>query len=164
VKEGDLEVVKENLRQFNKSPRVPARVVLNNKTILVFESDDYQTVLFSMNLENLKSIENFSEDPEDCFVLKDCTNEKRVVLCGFSSGMERPSQQKREWIKQIYFFRDKCQDEGNLYTDEILLLKKRALEEEALERRANGHKDKEKMERISAKLEKLQNLAMIVCK
>ena len=130
---------------------------------MVFESDDYQTVIFSMNLENLKSIENFAEDPENCFVLKDCTVEHRVVLCGFSSGIERQSAQKREWVKQIYFFRDKCQEEGNLYTDEILLLKKRALEEEALERRANGNHNKEKMERISNKLEKLQNLAMIVC-
>ena len=137
--------------------------LLNNKTIMVFESDDYQTVIFSMNLENLKSIENFAEDPENCFVLKDCTVEHRVVLCGFSSGIERQSAQKREWVKQIYFFRDKCQEEGNLYTDEILLLKKRALEEEALERRANGNHNKEKMERISNKLEKLQNLAMIVC-
>ena len=106
-------MVKENLRQFNKSPRVPARVVLNNKTILVFESDDYQTVIFSMNLENLKSIENFAEDPENCFVLKDCTIEHRVVLCGFSSGMERQSTQKREWVKQIYFFRDKLNSPSN---------------------------------------------------
>lgn len=158
-------MIKESLKQFGQSPRIPARVILNNKTLMVFESEDYQTVIFSINLENLKTIENFPEDSENCFVLKDCTADNKITLCGFANSKEKSSQQKREWIKQIYFFRDKCQEEDNNYTDEILILKKRALDEEAMERRAhNLDKNQKKYKKVEEKLEKLQNLAMIVCK
>ena len=157
-------MIKDSIKQNNRSPRIPARVILNNKTLTVFESDDYQTIIFSMNLENLKTIENSSEDPENCFILKDCIHENRISLCGFSSGIEKASKQKKEWLKQIYFFRDKCQEDGNKYNDEILLMKKRALDEESLERRVSGRKVRENSEKMERKLEKLQNLAMIVCK
>lgn len=166
MKEGDLEVVKEGIRQAGseRSPRIPARVVLNNKTLTVFESDEYSAILFAINIANIKTIENFREDPDSCFVIQDCTNSNRITLCGFStSPRQRPSQQKKEWVKQIYFFRDKCQEEGyNQFTDEIFLMKKRAIEAEAMERRANHHMDGERLGKMQQKLEKLQYLAMIV--
>ena len=157
--------MKSEIKQVDgRSPRIPARVVLNNRTITVFESDDYQTIIFALNLEHLKTIENDPLDAENCFILKDCSSENKISLCGFSNSLEKPWQQKKEWVKQIYFFRDKCHDDGNLYIDEILLMKKRALEEEALEHRANGNRDHEKLEKLQGKLEQLQNLAMIVSK
>lgn len=36
IKEGDLDLVRDDLIQFTRKPRVPARVVLNNMTLTVF--------------------------------------------------------------------------------------------------------------------------------
>lgn len=36
IKEGDLDVVRDDLKQFQRPPRVPTRVVLNNMTFTVF--------------------------------------------------------------------------------------------------------------------------------
>jgi len=36
IKEGDLDVVRDDLTQFQRPPRVPTRVVLNNMTFTVF--------------------------------------------------------------------------------------------------------------------------------
>lgn len=36
VKEGDLDLVRDDLIQFKRKPRVPVRVVLNNMTLTVF--------------------------------------------------------------------------------------------------------------------------------
>jgi hypothetical protein len=36
IKEGDMEIIRSDLTQFVRPPRVPARVVLNNMTLTVF--------------------------------------------------------------------------------------------------------------------------------
>jgi hypothetical protein len=48
-----MDVVRDDLDQFKQKPRVPSRVVLNNQTFTVFNSDSYSDVLFSVPLNEL---------------------------------------------------------------------------------------------------------------
>lgn len=38
IKEGDLDLVRNDLKDFHVKPRLPARVVLNNQTLNIFET------------------------------------------------------------------------------------------------------------------------------
>jgi len=39
IKEGDLDLMREDLKIGGRVPRVPSRVVMNNRTLTVFEND-----------------------------------------------------------------------------------------------------------------------------
>jgi hypothetical protein len=41
IKEGDLSLVRDDLKGFVKPPRTPSRVVLNNSTLSIFMSDNF---------------------------------------------------------------------------------------------------------------------------
>lgn len=49
-----MELVRDDLVQFQRKPRIPVRVVLNSMTLTVFQSDHYETAVFSVNLEALR--------------------------------------------------------------------------------------------------------------
>jgi len=42
--EEDLDVIRDDLKQFKNKPRIPHRVVMNNMTFTIFENFDHQTV------------------------------------------------------------------------------------------------------------------------
>ena len=54
VKEGDLDLVRDDLVAFQVKPRLPARVVLNNQTLTIFETGNPKDTIFSIALSNLK--------------------------------------------------------------------------------------------------------------
>lgn len=54
VKEGDLDLVRDDLQAFEVKPRLPARVVLNNQTLTIFETGNPKDTIFSIKLSNLK--------------------------------------------------------------------------------------------------------------
>lgn len=49
VKEGDLDLLLE-MPGYDRSPRFPVRVVLNNKTITVFTTPSYDSIYKSFDL------------------------------------------------------------------------------------------------------------------
>lgn len=53
-----MDVIQEQLVQFKRKPRIPARVVMNNRTLTVFENDHYDSVIFSAILGNIAVVEN----------------------------------------------------------------------------------------------------------
>lgn len=53
IKEGDMELVRDDLKGFSKPPRTPARVVLNNSTLSVFLSDNFGDIQYSLTLHDL---------------------------------------------------------------------------------------------------------------
>lgn len=54
IKEGDMEMVRDDLPGFKRPPRTPVRVVLNNSTFTVFQTDNYADILFSTSLAELQ--------------------------------------------------------------------------------------------------------------
>lgn len=65
IKEGDLELIRNDLPGFKKPPRTAARVVLNNSTFSIFQTDNFADIMFSCTLKELK----LEKDPDDfnCF-------------------------------------------------------------------------------------------------
>lgn len=107
IKEGDMEIIRSDLDQFVRPPRVPARVVLNNMTLTVFQTTKYDDVLFTSELDDLV-ISEFADD-EGCFKAKNENTDVEVTLCTLASVTHITLKQNRdEWIKQIGFFRDHC--------------------------------------------------------
>lgn len=41
VLEEDLDMVMDDLKQFPNKPRIPHRIVLNNRTLTIFQNFDY---------------------------------------------------------------------------------------------------------------------------
>jgi len=48
-----MDLIRDDLTVFEKKPRIPCRVVLNNRTFTVFENDHYDSVLYSVSLDHL---------------------------------------------------------------------------------------------------------------
>ena len=57
IKEGDIEMVRDDLPGFKRPPITPVRVVLNNATISIFSTDNYADVIFSTSLAELNVID-----------------------------------------------------------------------------------------------------------
>ncbi len=53
IKEGDLDLIRDDLVEFTVKPRMPARVVLNNQTLTIFETSHTKDVILSVLLPNI---------------------------------------------------------------------------------------------------------------
>ena len=53
IKEGDLDLIRDDLIEFTVKPRMPARVVLNNQTLTIFETSHTKDVILSVLLPNI---------------------------------------------------------------------------------------------------------------
>jgi len=53
IKEADMELVRDDLPGFKKPPRTPVRVVLNNSTLSIFQTDNFADIMFSVTLREL---------------------------------------------------------------------------------------------------------------
>lgn len=166
MKEGDLDIFREDLEKNKFHPRVPARVILTPLNLTVYESEVFDVAAFFVSLQNLKIIEDFEKFPE-CFRLRDCITKKSIVLCGIKQLKGSAEEEKEDWVKDIEFFRDKCNVKKGIketVVDKVIEMKKRALEQEEIELKGGGRRNAERkeLEILRKKLEKLQNLAAIV--
>jgi len=76
---------------------------LNNQTFSVFETDHYDTVLYSVQLANLETL-RYEED-ENCFVAQDETSGNKITLCSLltTTGISLKAN-INNWIQSIAFF------------------------------------------------------------
>jgi len=110
IKEGDLDVVRTDLKQFVRPPRVPTRVILNNMTFTVFQTDAYENVLFSCPLDNI-GIQAYDKD-DACFVAFDQRVGIPITLCTLETTTTIGLKENRdEWVKEIVFFKEHCYKE-----------------------------------------------------
>jgi len=56
-----MEMVRDDLPGFKRPPRTPVRVVLNNSTLTIFQTDNYADIIFSTSLVELNAME-FKDD------------------------------------------------------------------------------------------------------
>ena len=52
-----MEMVRDDLPGFKRPPRTPVRVVLNNSTLTIFQTDNYADIIFSTSLVELNAME-----------------------------------------------------------------------------------------------------------
>jgi len=69
IKEGDLDIVRDDIGNFERPIRLPVRAVLNNMTFSVFQTADFDAILFSVSLPEV-ALAPFGGDPA-CFKVVD---------------------------------------------------------------------------------------------
>ncbi len=150
LKEGDLDWMREDMQTPGDKPRFPVRVVLNNRTLTVFESSHYDTVAFSVNLRSITSIEKHPDDPKACFVVNTDDN-KRIVLCAMRGDSSNSAEIiKNEWVKQIFFFKDHVDAPLEIKVfedDDITKIKKHELQIR-MEEEANARMEEERTKTV----------------
>ncbi len=152
IKEGDLEILLEDFKDMKRPPRLPTRVVLNNRTISIFQADHYESIYMSFELSNLDQIQLNPIDPESCFILKDKRDpSKKITLCAMQSGKLSAEEELNNWTDAIYLFKEKFAGKKKFVTrdgkvDAELQRRRKTVEveirEQEIERRDNERDDK----------------------
>lgn len=140
IKESDLMLVKVSdvtaqVEKPKHSQLVPSRVVMNNRTISIYENaDDYSSHFATFDLKTTDFFRSSSE--KECFILSQ--GKKKVQLCPF--GFDKSSKTFEEWDKDFHLFKYSCEtkpDEINLEMNNKLSEKiKEAKDEMLLDREA----------------------------
>lgn len=108
IKESDMLYTKildgDKIRDGVENIQLPVRVVMNNRTISVFQNEDYESVLISFDLQKT----TFNKSPlESCFILQDLhIKDKIAELCPF--GADRDHKIFSEWENDFATFKQKC--------------------------------------------------------
>jgi len=109
VREGDLAIAREDLVGFPEIPRVPVRAVLNNKTFILYDNDNYDSTTYAFSLREIRMYD-WPKDDKLCFVVMNVSNTKKVTLCVIESGCKGdPKEAKEQWKEDITHFATECQ-------------------------------------------------------
>lgn len=107
IKESDLELLRDDLVGFSKPPKLPVRVIMNNSTISIFESDNFGDILFSCTLDELH-YEPGKED--DCIKLTNIRNNDKRTVCAMEMSKESMKDQITSWNNNINMFKNECRE------------------------------------------------------
>lgn len=161
-----MNVVQEQFVDLKRKPRLPAHIILNNRTFSVFAGEHYDSIAFSASLADIMLVENYLDDPVNCFQVKNIKSRQKITLCSLTEARESPEKIKQSWIKAIMFFRNYC-FEGLKFApdhepDPIIEMKRQELEQEELDRNAAGdtEMDTRKAADLAKSLQEMQALAM----
>eukprot|EP00744_Colponema_vietnamica_P000625 GILI01001097.1.p2 GENE.GILI01001097.1~~GILI01001097.1.p2 ORF type:complete len:718 (+),score=300.49 GILI01001097.1:103-2256(+) len=109
IKEGSM-FVQTDANGASPPAKVPAHVILNNRTLTIYENENIDTVQNSVELEDIQlPIKAHREDPENCIVVKALKVNKKLILCvmGPSNGMSA-QENRDEWADSIAHFKEDC--------------------------------------------------------
>ena len=110
IKESDMMYTKifNEKVQYVENVQVPVRVVMNNRTIAIFGSSDYNSVLSSFELQHTEIAP--SKMHPNCFILSqgDITdlNHLQAEICPF--GLDRSPEVYQEWLYDFNLFKNQC--------------------------------------------------------
>lgn len=107
--EVDLPAFKPN------KPKIIHRVVVNNRTLSIFENFNYDTVMFSSGLKETV-IEMDGLDPSCCKITNSITKESQKA-CAPGMYQGDPTQLIKQFIERVKFFRDSCYQKLPIKTD-----------------------------------------------
>ncbi len=99
-----MNIIREDLGNLKIKPKIPSRVILNNRTITIFESGSYQSILKSFYLKDLIYYKEWEEDG-NCIKLQD--HSKQVIMCLMCDNVKAENEIK-DWIRDIIDFKENC--------------------------------------------------------
>jgi len=105
-KEEDLDIIREDIEGLKIKPRIPSRVVMNNRTISIFEASNYESLLKSFYLRELKEVKRYEKDPHRCLFISD--KMKHFIMCVMPNDNQNPDTKIRNWIRDIRDFKENC--------------------------------------------------------
>ena len=107
IKEEDLDIVRSELSNLKVPVRIPSRVILNNKTLSIFEAQSYETLYKSFILREIIEFKAWNIDPNRCLRVAD--RYKDIVMCVMNTDQSDPNMKIKAWVKDIIDFRDNCE-------------------------------------------------------
>jgi len=105
IKEGDLDLIRDDLVEFTVKPRMPARVVLNNQTLTIFETSHTKDVILSVLLPNIIVVNSKNTN---CIDIIDKKTHVQETLCSMGMLGSDHEQDIAHWKEEIKFFAEKC--------------------------------------------------------
>jgi len=106
IKENDAFITKKGENRKLIEEKIPVRILMNNRTITVFQDDDYSDMIFTYKLSNtnFKNSRNFC-----CFNLQDSEKENRI--CGYPENCgddHAKNSWANQWKKDFTLFKTVC--------------------------------------------------------
>jgi len=148
IKDGDLAllIIDGNL----KGAKIPVRVVLNNRTITIYSSDTYESIIVSHSLSTVTGLRKYKD--KTCFEIEE--TKKKSVLCAFVSSGKSLEELSLEWQKDILEFIKQC---SSSYYHELDYSEMTETSSDKVENTLDFYQEKEKdeMEKIIFKTQEL---------
>lgn len=171
IKEEDMDILREDIGNLKFPPKIPSRVILNNRTISIYESGSYESILATYNLKDLNELSPFKEEPKKCIRIAD--NIRHTVMCSMCTNNCEDSVVQK-WMDDIKQFRDGCnitpdplpdQESDRIKDDDPRLLAvKRKLVEEDIKNAIIKRNEKETKKSDSEKNKALKLAELIALK
>lgn len=160
-----MEQVMEELTQFPRPVKIPIHVILNNRTISGFASDNYDAILWSYELSKMRPMQNFPDDPDLCFILSDGTKGRRTIICPMPTSKKGVKELKKEWVNDIMTFKNDCKDKFYTEDEEPPELKNRKADadQDYMTKKAqmlNSASDLEKTTKDDKQMDKVAGMAL----
>ncbi len=165
LKEEDMNIIRYDFSNLKLPPRIPSRVIMNNRTISIFEAGTYDSLLATYYLKKLKIVKVFEEDKR-CLKIGE-SDEKFNVMCVMCNEDES-EQRIKKWIDDIKDFSYNCHEISikkiDIEEDPRVIKLKREIMEEILKNSIEKHRELEKKENEKDKIKTLKLAQLIALK
>jgi len=160
----ELQTAKDFMK-CDTNGKIPARIIMNSKTISIYKDENLTSILITFDLENT-SLRRIAFD-KSCFILQGKIKSQQAIVC----GMTNDPGFTEEWDYDFSLFQNQCKEKRPTFTlkqdpaikkkfrDKMLRIKQELIEEKAEKRRAQTQKDEEIV--INKKVEKTQATAVL---
>ena len=132
---------------FKTNVHIPMRIILNLKTLSIYENDEIETLFLAIKLDDLRIIKKYDKDKERCFELADSV--KNAIICSLPYSTRNSKTEIEKWLTDIIDFKDKCkikEKPKNIMNDPDILKAIAEIQQKKMEKKLRnvGHKDKTK--------------------
>jgi hypothetical protein len=127
LKEGDALMVKNDktVMDFERLPKVPIRLVMNNKSVTAFQDDSLQTNLGTFMLKSTTFTHVTGDNATKCFILNG--NNLKAQFCQLDGGKAKSFVD--EWDYDFNLFKNQCKEKRQTYDLDMSGELKRRVEE-----------------------------------
>jgi hypothetical protein len=141
-----MDVLRTDL-PFKTNVHIPMRIILNLKTLSIYENDEIETLFLAIKLDDLRIIKKYDKDKERCFELADSV--KNAIICSLPYSTRNSKTEIEKWLTDIIDFKDKCKIKKkpkNIMNDPDILKAIAEIQQKKMEKKLRnvGHKDKTK--------------------
>lgn len=103
-----MEIIRDDLKGFKIPPRTPCRVILNNQTLSIFQTDNFEDIMFSVTLKELKLKKQ--KNDVNCLRVENARSYESRGLCAMALSKESQADNIKSWVKNIEMFKTQCQE------------------------------------------------------
>jgi len=104
-----MNIIRSDLsdKQYKNLVKLPSRVIINNNSISIYQSDTPDSLFRSYNLKDLQIIKPYSKEPNTCIEVG--IRKETTVLCSIQEIPQNKSKDFIEkWIDQLKDFKNNC--------------------------------------------------------